>query len=78
MSDLDRVEARLASRSAALRRRRDWRAEAPQHAIAAAAGLPASPSRCAECAGQILAARIEAIPGAIRCVACQREFERTS
>ena len=71
-ANLDRVEARLVSRSAALMRGRDARLPAP---LAPAVALPAAAERCLDCGGPILLARRAAVPGAVRCVGCQRRFE---
>ncbi|OPY15626.1 MAG: RNA polymerase-binding transcription factor DksA [Syntrophus sp. PtaB.Bin001] len=38
---------------------------------------PGERRRCIDCGEEIGAARLEAVPKAIRCVECQREKERT-
>ena len=71
----ERVEARLMQRSDALR------ARAPRSRVrmaepAADPAPQASASTCIECGGRILAARLAVVPGAERCIGCQRDFER--
>ena len=73
-ANLERVEARLLQRSDALRprapRSRPWTAKAP-----AETHRPAAMDTCRDCGGRILAARLAAVPGAERCIGCQRRFE---
>jgi len=61
-------------RSDALRRRAP-RSRASMAAAPAESRRPVAPGTCADCGGGIVAGRLAAVPGAERCIECQRRFE---
>lgn len=73
-AERERVEARLMQRSDALRRRAP-RSRVSTAAAPAEAPWPVAPGTCVDCGGGILAGRLAAVPGAERCIECQRRFE---
>jgi RNA polymerase-binding transcription factor DksA len=85
--ELDRVETLLRERSAEMTRTRDAARLHPSLddvVLDQADSLPASSSpevevtlegTCTNCGDRISAARLKAIPDAVRCVSCQRAFE---
>lgn len=62
-------------RSDALRRRAPRSRVRMAEPAADPAPAPAM-GTCIECGGRILAARLAVVPGAERCIGCQRTFER--
>jgi Prokaryotic dksA/traR C4-type zinc finger len=81
--DLDRVETLLRARSAEMTRTR-----AQTHPslsdVPIAQAPPTTPEpvlevslegTCCDCGDRIPSARLKALPGAVRCVPCQRAFE---
>jgi Prokaryotic dksA/traR C4-type zinc finger len=80
--DRELVEALLQERSAGLRRTRvamRYRAlDADAPSLDDPLKVPeevAPTGRCTDCGGVILAGRLRAIPGAVRCASCQLEHE---
>lgn len=78
MADIHRLEARLVSRSQALRRDSRFTSSARDREHGGADRLPAAAVKCRDCGGKILAARAAAVPGAERCVDCQLRRESAS
>jgi RNA polymerase-binding transcription factor DksA len=83
--EIERVESLLRERSAELKRihlrhrhpdleLRDSPSAEPVDAHAARHAQARS-ATCADCGSPILPSRLRAVPGTVRCVSCQRQFE---